>query len=77
MCVFLWRRLDNEGFDKLYGELPFPNRIIVKKLDSGGGLALIWKNEVQIELINFTTNHILVKVKEDDGYELWLTCFYG
>ena len=46
MCVFLWRRLDNEGFDKLYGELPFPNRIIVKKLDSGGGLALIWKNEV-------------------------------
>ena len=69
--------LDKEGFDNLHGELPFPNRIIVKKPDLGGGLAPIWKNEVQIELINFTANLILVKVKEEDGFEWWLTCFYG
>ena len=77
VCFLMEPRLDKEGFDKLYDKLPFPNRIIVKKPDLGGGLALIWKNEVHIELINFTTNHILVKVKEDDGYEWWLTCFYG
>ena len=70
-------RLDSEGFDKLYSELPFLNRTIVKKPDLGGGLALIWKNDVMLELINYTDNYILVKVKEDDEFEWWLTCFYG
>ena len=70
-------RLDREGFDRLYGELPYPNRIIVKKPDLGRGLALIWKNEVMIDLINFIANHILVKVKEEDRFEWWLTCFCG
>ena len=69
--------MDREGFEKLYSELPFSNRIIVKKLDSGGGLALIWKNNEMLEFINYTDNYILVKVKEDDGFEWWLTCFYG
>ena len=69
--------LGKEGFDKIYGELPFLNRIIVKKPNSSGGLALIWKNEVKPELINYTANHILVKVREEDDYEWWLTCFYG
>lgn len=70
-------QLDKEGFDKHYGELPFPNKIIVKKPNSGGGLALIWKNEVQRELINYIANHILVKVREEAEYEWWLACFYG
>ena len=77
VCFLMETRLDKEGFDKLYGELPFPNKIIVKKPDSGGGLALIWKNGVKLELINYTANHILVKVREEDDYEWWLTCFYG
>ena len=41
VCFLMETWLDKEGLDKLYGELPFPNRIIVKKPDSGGGLALI------------------------------------
>ena len=77
MCFLMETWLDKEGFEKLYGELPFPNRIIVKHPNSGGGLALIWKNEVQLQLMNYTANHILVKVREDDGFEWWLTSFYG
>lgn len=77
VCFLMETRLDREGFDKLYGELPFKNRIIVNKPNLGGGLALIWKNDVMLELINYTDNHILVKAKEDDGFEWWLTCFYG
>ena len=46
VCFLMETRLDKEGFLKLYGNLPFPNRIIVKHLNSGGGLALIWKNDV-------------------------------
>ena len=45
VCFLMETWLGKEGFDKLYGELPFSNRIIVKKPNSSGGLALIWKNE--------------------------------
>ena len=77
MCFLIETRLDKEGFNRLYDELPYPNRIIVKNPDMGGGLALIWKEGIVPDLINFTANHILVKVKEEDGFEWWLTCFYG
>ena len=77
VCFLMETQLDKEGFVRLYDNLPFPNRIIVKYSDSGGGLALIWKNGVKLEVINFTANHILAKVKEDDDFEWYLTCFYG
>ena len=77
VCFLRMTRLDKDGFEKLYGELPYPNNIIVKKPDSGGGLALLWKDDIRMDLINFTDNHVLTKVKEDDGFEWWLTCFYG
>ena len=40
----------------------------MKKPNSGGGLALLWKEEMILDVINFTDNHILVKVVEDDGF---------
>ena len=77
VCFLMETRLDKDGFEKLYGDLPFPNRIVVKYPDSGGGLALIWKRDVQLDVFNFTANHILAKVVEDSGFVWWLTCFYG
>lgn len=38
---------------------------------------MIWKEEVLLDVINFTANHILAKVKEEDGFKWFLTCFYG
>lgn len=70
-------RLDKEGFDKLYGNLPFQNRIIVKNLDYGGGLALLWKNDVASKVINFNANHVLARIKEEDGFVWYLEGFYG
>ena len=58
-------------------ELAYPNKLIVKKPNFGGGLVLIWKEEVWLEVINYTDNHVLVKVTEDDGYQCFLTGFYG
>ncbi|KAL4643853.1 hypothetical protein ACB092_02G121600 [Castanea dentata] len=57
MCFLMETRLDKGGFEKLYGELPYQNKIIVKKPDSGGGLALLWKDDIRMDLINFTNNH--------------------
>ena len=41
VCFLMKTRLDKEGFEKLYGNLPFQNKIIVKQPDSSGGLALL------------------------------------
>ncbi|KAK9999683.1 hypothetical protein SO802_019286 [Lithocarpus litseifolius] len=48
-----------------------------RKRSSGGGLALLWKTQVQLDVVNYTDHHILAKVVEDDGFEWMLTCFYG
>ena len=77
VCFLMETRLDKEGFDKLYGDLSYQNRIIVKQPDTRGGLAMLWKTDVNVELVNFTTNHILVNVKEDDGFMCFLSGFYG
>ena len=77
ICFLMETRLDREGFDYHCREIPYKNKLIVKRPNSGGGLALLWKPEVQLDVINYTENHILAKVVEDDGFEWYLTCFYG
>ena len=77
VCFLMETRLDKEGFENLYDNLPFPNRIFAKNPNSGGGIALIWKREISLDVINFTANHVLAKVVEEDGFEWFLTGFYG
>lgn len=57
VCFLMETRLDREGFKDWCGDLPYPNRLIVKQPDTGGGLALIWKEDVKMDLINYTVHH--------------------
>ena len=77
VCFHMETHLDKEGFDKLYGSLPYQNKVIVKHPDSGGGLALLWKNDINMEVVNYTANHVLAKVTKEDGFVWYLTGFYG
>ena len=56
VCFLIETRLDKEGFDRHYRELPFRNKFIIKKLNSRGGLAQLWKPEVKLDVINYTEN---------------------
>ena len=38
---------------------------------------MLWKEELILDVINFTDNHILAKVVENDGFVWYLTGFYG
>ena len=76
VCFLMETRLDKEGFDKHCKELPFRNKLIVKKPNSRGGFALLWKQEVQIDVINYIENHILAKMVEDDCFQWLLTGFH-
>ena len=51
-------RLDKEGFKQHCGDLSFPNQVIVKKPNSGGGLALLWKEEIDLHIQTCTLHHI-------------------
>ena len=46
VCFLMETRLDNDGFEEWCGDLPLWNKIIVKQPNTGGGLALIWKEDV-------------------------------
>ena len=37
----------------------------------------MWKNNILLEIINFTVNHVLAKITEEDGFIWYLTGFYG
>ncbi|KAK9992710.1 hypothetical protein SO802_027695 [Lithocarpus litseifolius] len=49
VCFLMETRLDKDGFQTLYGNLPYQNKIVVKHPDSGGGLAFLWKNSITLE----------------------------
>ena len=75
VCFLMETKLDKDRFKNLYGNFPYQNKIIVKHPNSGGGLALLWKNSITLEVINYTVNHVLVVVTEKDGFKWFLTCF--
>ena len=58
VCFLMETRLDRDGFEKHCGDLLFKNKLIVKKPNSGGGLALLWREEMTLDVINYTDNHI-------------------
>ena len=74
ICFLMEIRLDKEGFENLYSNLPFQNKVIVKHPN---GLAFLWKNTINLEIINYTANHVLALVTEKDGFKWYLTDFYG
>ena len=77
VCFLMETRLDKDGFENFYGNLPFQNKIIVKHPNPSEGLVLLWKNTVNLEVINCTSNYVLVVVTKEDGFKWFLTCFYG
>ena len=70
-------RLDREGITQWCKELPYKNWFVVKKLGLGGGLALLWKEDIGLDVFKFSNNQILATVTKSDGFQWVLTGFYG
>lgn len=54
-----------------------PNMLVVDSVGASGGLALFWRNEIDITLKSMSENHIDVVVKEADGLKWRFTGIYG
>lgn len=43
----------------------------------GGGLAMLWKEDIRLEVFKFSNNQISTWVTKSDGFRWLLTGFYG
>lgn len=80
MVVFLSEtRIFSNNVESLRRSLGFPNGVGVGSFGCGGGLALLWVNEVCVKLQSYDKLHIdVMVVNPTSGAELWrFTGFYG
>jgi endonuclease/exonuclease/phosphatase family metal-dependent hydrolase len=65
-------------FEHISVKLGFDGLFVVDPVGQSGGLALLWKESGNVEILNFTRRHIHAVVTESEGGAKWsLTCFYG
>ena len=77
ICFLMETRLDIEGIKQWCSELPLKSRFVVKKSGMRGGLAMLWKDNISLDVFKFSGNQISAWVTESDGFKWLLTGFYG
>ena len=75
--VFLYETKTNEKrMDFVKSYVKFDNKFVVEAKGSAGGLCIMWKNSLSINVVDFDKNLIAVKVA-DQCCEWLLVGFYG
>jgi exonuclease III len=70
-------KLDMKCFEYIHLQLGFSGCFVVLSLGRNGGLALLWKDDANVTISNFSQHHIDLNVSSADG-KLWrFTGFYG
>jgi hypothetical protein len=68
----------NQRLDFLKIKLGMDNMFVVDSVGRSGGLVLLWKEDVNLNIQNYSRRHINALVKTGGGDLEWkLTCFYG
>ena len=66
------------GMKKVKLKLGFVNGFYVQRQGKGGGLAIFWRKEVNLEIKSYSRHHIdAVVTEEGSGFKWRLTGFYG
>lgn len=56
----------------------FIHGLVINPIGLKGSLALLWKQDVDLDIINFSQHHIHAKINNQASSKLWfLTMFYG
>lgn len=77
ICFLMETKLDREGLNQWCKELLYKNRFVVKKPSLGGKLALMWKEDMNLDVFKYLENQVSAMVTESDGFQWVLTGFYG
>ena len=59
-------------------KIRFDNHFVVDPVGLAGGLAMIWKNEVNVKQVLFTSFTIELLIDDrDTNFESWCVCIYA
>jgi hypothetical protein len=71
-------KVRNSTMQKIQTSLGFEGLLTVESIGKSGGLALLWKDNREVSIQNFSLSHISAKVCFLGSDSTWqLTCFYG
>ena len=79
MVVFLSKTKRNiAGMKKVKGKIGYVNGFYVQQKGKGGGLAVFWGKEVNLEIKSYSRHHIdAVIIEEEICFKWRITGFYG
>lgn len=64
--------------EKIKMRLSFERCFVVEPIGRGGGLALMWRDDIYLEILNYSQRHISAWVIEEEDKMKWLmTVFNG
>jgi hypothetical protein len=70
--------MTKDGIERLRWKLGMPNMIVKDCVGRSGGLAMFWKNGVDVKLTGFVSRyHIDTETNEPDGFVWRFTAIYG
>ncbi|CAN1729936.1 LINE-1 reverse transcriptase homolog [Linum perenne] len=76
--IFLSETLvQKQKMEEIRIKLKFDGCFVVDPIGRSGGLCVLWKEGSRIDVLNFSTNCINMKVKDDKEDEFRLTGYYG
>ena len=77
--VFLLEtKIKKKAMEKVMEKINFVNGLIVPKKGRGGGLAMLWKREVDLEIMGYSRSFIdAIITEQGSGFRWRITSFYG
>ena len=69
-------KANEERMEYVKRRVGFNEKVVIKTKGRAGGLCLMWKNNVQIEVVEFNKYMIAVKILDPSG-DWFLVGFYG
>ena len=77
--VFLLEtKIIKKAMEKVMEKINFVNGLIVPQRGRDGGLALLWKREIDLEIMGYSRSFIYAFItKQDSGFRWRITGFFG
>ena len=77
--VFLMEtKFDVTEMDGVKRKIERQQGLLVSRIRRAGGLVLLWKNSLQVDILSYSPGHIDAIVSEEQGLKKWrFTGFYG
>ena len=77
MMFLMETRCNHKKMETWRVKLVFKGKLIVNSVGKVGGLCLFWTENVEVDLITYSQNHIDVKIIQGRSYVWRFTRFYG